>query len=64
MLFRSTVSHGSNILVGPDKDRILDAFKRIQRGDWTPSGPPELWDGRSAERIVEIIRTFRDKFVR
>ena len=24
-----TITHGTNIMVGPDKDRILDAFRRI-----------------------------------
>ncbi len=51
-----TIVHGTNILVGPDKTRILSAFDRIVSGDWKPSGPPELWDGRAAERIVDVIR--------
>jgi len=53
-----TITHGTNIMVGPDKDRILDAFRRIMNGDWKPSGPPELWDGHAASRIVGIIREF------
>src|SRR5438132_1773642 len=53
-----TITHGTNIMVGPDKDRILDAFRRIMNGDWKPSGPPELWDGQAASRIVRIIREF------
>src|SRR3989454_7398381 len=53
-----TITHGTNIMVGPDKDRILDAFRRIMNGDWKPSGPPELWDGHAASRIVRIIREF------
>jgi UDP-N-acetylglucosamine 2-epimerase (non-hydrolysing) len=54
-----TITHGTNIMVGPDKTRILDAFRRIMSGDWKPSGPPELWDGNAAERIVRIIRDIR-----
>ena len=50
-----TITHGTNIMVGPDKRRILDAFRRIMSGDWNPAGPPEYWDGHAAERIVEII---------
>src|SRR5881397_764326 len=53
-----TITHGTNIMLGPDKDRILDAFRRIMNGDWKPSGPPELWDGQAASRIVRIIREF------
>jgi UDP-N-acetylglucosamine 2-epimerase (non-hydrolysing) len=53
-----TITHGTNIMVGPDKNRILDAVHRISNGDWRPAGPPEYWDGRAAERIVEIIRRY------
>src|SRR5262245_37033273 len=56
-----TITHGTNIMVGPDKARIIDAFRRIMSGDWRPSGPPEYWDGHAAERIVRIIRDFRDR---
>jgi len=51
-----TIEEGTNLLVGTDKDRILEAFHRVRRGEWKPAGPPKLWDGRAAERIVEIIR--------
>jgi UDP-N-acetylglucosamine 2-epimerase (non-hydrolysing) len=51
-----TITHGTNVMVGPDKGRILQAFHRILNGDWKPSGPPELWDGKAAERIVKIIK--------
>ncbi len=54
-----TIEHGTNIMVGPDKGRILEAFRRIVNGDWRPSGPPEFWDGHAAERIVQVIRAFR-----
>jgi UDP-N-acetylglucosamine 2-epimerase (non-hydrolysing) len=53
-----TITHGTNIMVGTDKSRILAAFKQIMSGDWKPSGPPELWDGHAAERIVRVIREF------
>jgi UDP-N-acetylglucosamine 2-epimerase (non-hydrolysing) len=51
-----TVTHGTNVMTGPSKERILTAFRRILSGDWKPQGPPELWDGRAAERIVNVIR--------
>jgi UDP-N-acetylglucosamine 2-epimerase (non-hydrolysing) len=50
-----TITHGTNILAGPDKARILEAFSRIVRGNWKPAGPPEYWDGHAAERIVRVI---------
>jgi UDP-N-acetylglucosamine 2-epimerase (non-hydrolysing) len=52
-----TIEHGTNIMVGPGKARILEAFRRIMNGDWKPSGPPEYWDGHAAERIVRVIET-------
>jgi UDP-N-acetylglucosamine 2-epimerase (non-hydrolysing) len=56
-----TITHGTNIMTGPNRDRILKAVRGILNGDWNASGPPELWDGRAAERIVAIIREFGDK---
>jgi UDP-N-acetylglucosamine 2-epimerase (non-hydrolysing) len=56
-----TITHGTNMIVGPHKTRILDAFQRIVSGDWKPSGPPEYWDGHAAERIVRVIRDIRDR---
>jgi len=53
-----TIEHGTNIIVGPDKSRILSAFDRILSGDWKPSGPPELWDGHAAERIVDVLSRY------
>ena len=54
-----TITDGTNIMVGPDKGRILDAFRRIMNGDWKPAGPPEYWDGHAAERIIRVIRDLR-----
>jgi UDP-N-acetylglucosamine 2-epimerase (non-hydrolysing) len=54
-----TIEYGTNIMVGTDKGRILEALRRIMNGDWKPSGPPEFWDGHAAERIVRVIRGFR-----
>ena len=50
-----TITEGTNIMVGPDKARILQAFRRIMDGDRKPNGPPEYWDGRAAERIVQVL---------
>ena len=46
-------------LVSIDKGRILEAFRRIMDGDWKPKGPPEYWDGRTAERIVHVLRSMQ-----
>lgn len=54
-----TITHGTNIMVGPGKARILDAFRRVLSGDWKTAGPPEYWDGHAAERIIRVIREIR-----
>jgi UDP-N-acetylglucosamine 2-epimerase (non-hydrolysing) len=59
-----TITHGTNIMVGPDKGRILDAYRRVMNGDWKPAGPPEYWDGHAAERIIRVIRAISDRTVR
>ncbi len=56
-----TIAQGTNILVGPDKKRILEAFRRIVNGDFRPAGPPEYWDGHAAERIIRVIRDIRER---
>jgi UDP-N-acetylglucosamine 2-epimerase (non-hydrolysing) len=50
-----TVTHGTNQIVGTDVQRILDAWRAIDPQAVRSVVPP-LWDGRAAERIVEILR--------
>jgi len=54
-----TITHGTNIMVGPDKSRIIEAFRKIMDGEWKPAGPPEFWDGQAASRILRVIRDIR-----
>ena len=50
-----TVDAGSNLLAGSDKDRILKAAEiMLARDPQTFAIPPE-WDGRSGERIAQIL---------
>jgi UDP-N-acetylglucosamine 2-epimerase (non-hydrolysing) len=49
-----TAEHGTNQVVGMSPERILAAYRRVQAGKVTPR-VPELWDGRAAERIAEIM---------
>lgn len=52
-----TVSRGTNMLAGVQKNRILAVYKRRYRGRQKIKIP--LWDGRTANRIVNIINKFK-----
>lgn len=53
-----TVSEGTNVLAGSDPEKILLAFNQVMNEDAKFGQIPEYWDGRAAERIVEVIRTW------
>lgn len=54
-----TVDVGTNLLVGTDTNRLRDEVGHILLGNWKQGAVPPLWDGRSAERIADIIVTHR-----
>jgi UDP-N-acetylglucosamine 2-epimerase (non-hydrolysing) len=47
-----TVEQGTNILVGRDRDAILNAVQEILAGRGKRGRVPEFWDGHAAERIA------------
>lgn len=52
-----TCSVGSNELVGVNPENIKNALIKLNSGNWKKSGIPELWDGKTSDRIVEILNT-------
>jgi UDP-N-acetylglucosamine 2-epimerase (non-hydrolysing) len=50
-----TVDHGTNEIVGLDSERILEAARRVIRGDIRSGRRPPLWDGHAAVRIARIL---------
>ena len=50
-----TVSVGSNVLVGEDPELLAENMGKMVRGEWKACGIPDRWDGRAAERIVQIL---------
>lgn len=50
-----TVGEGTNQLVGTDPATILRAVEEIIEGREGSAIRPELWDGKAAERIVQVI---------
>lgn len=51
-----TVEMGSNVLVGSDTILIIKEAKNILDGNAKKGQIPPLWDGKAAERIVEILK--------
>ena len=52
---QETVTVGSNVLVGEDADKLREAVGQIVNGTWKKCALPDRWDGRTAERIVQIL---------
>ncbi len=50
-----TVKVGSNVLVGENAQLLGDAICDMVNGHWKECALPERWDGRTAERIVQIL---------
>lgn len=46
---------GTNELVGEDPATLARALDTLMRGEWKRGQLPERWDGRTAERIVQIL---------
>ena len=52
---QETVSVGSNVLVGEDPEKLRDSLSQLLSGNWKKCALPDRWDGRTAERIIQII---------
>ena len=52
-----TVKVGTNELVGEDPGKIAEAISAIRENRWKKARIPDMWDGRSAERIVQILNS-------
>ena len=50
-----TVKVGTNELVGEDAEKLDALMLKLLKGEWKKAGIPDRWDGRSAERIVQIL---------
>jgi UDP-N-acetylglucosamine 2-epimerase (non-hydrolysing) len=51
-----TVEQGTNTLVGCRPERIVGEARRILDGAAKTGRVPELWDGRAAQRLVDVLR--------
>lgn len=51
-----TVELGSNILAGDDGKDMVTYINKMIKGDWKKASIPDLWDGKTAERIVQQLQ--------
>ena len=50
-----TISIGTNELVGTDPKNVAPAMKKLFQGNWKKGGIPRFWDGKAAQRIVDVL---------
>jgi UDP-N-acetylglucosamine 2-epimerase (non-hydrolysing) len=50
-----TVDEGSNVLAGTDPEKVFAACEQVLLGQGKAGRRPRLWDGHSAERIVNVL---------
>jgi UDP-N-acetylglucosamine 2-epimerase (non-hydrolysing) len=50
-----TIEEGTNTLVGTTAEGILRAYELFKNGGSKKGRIPQLWDGKAAERIVNIL---------
>jgi UDP-N-acetylglucosamine 2-epimerase (non-hydrolysing) len=56
-----TCEVGTNVLVGNDRQRILQAARDVFQGRVLPGKIPDLWDGHAATRIVGVLVSLAEK---
>lgn len=55
-----TCEIGTNELVGSNTEKIKNAFRTLFEGKWKQGQTPDLWDGKTSERIVNILLELYD----
>ena len=56
-----TLTHGTNHLAGVRPEGVREALGLALGGARKPTGPPPLWDGHAASRIVDVLRAWSDR---
>jgi UDP-N-acetylglucosamine 2-epimerase (non-hydrolysing) len=54
-----TIEQGTNQLVGLDQERIIEAALGVLHAGRRPGRVPDLWDGRAASRIIDVLTRTR-----
>ena len=50
-----TCELGTNELLGTNPKSIGPSMAKLFSGSWKKGGIPKLWDGKTAERIIECL---------
>lgn len=50
-----TITLGTNELIGTDPGKLAPALERLFAGQWKKGSIPEKWDGKTGERIVQLL---------
>ena len=53
-----TVDEGTNVLAGTDPETIRREARKVLEGGRREGRVPHLWDGRAAERIVDVLHQY------
>jgi UDP-N-acetylglucosamine 2-epimerase (non-hydrolysing) len=50
-----TCTIGTNILIGTDPRKIKPTLEKLFNNEWQVGEIPPLWDGKAAERIINVL---------
>ena len=50
-----TCTIGTNILIGTDPRKIKPTLEKLFNNEWQVGAIPPLWDGKAAERIINVL---------
>lgn len=50
-----TCTIGTNELIGTNPEAIKPTLDKLFLGNWKKGGIPELWDGKTSDRIIEVL---------
>ena len=55
-----TITLGTNELIGTNPKALKPALEKLFSGYWKKGNIPELWDGKTSERIVKILLSLKN----
>lgn len=52
-----TVELGTNVLAGTNPENLIPYLEQLLNNKWKNGQTPELWDGKTADRIVKVLNS-------